>query len=357
MFVYILLLLVPGICALLAPRTQLQIGQKTVRTDLTLPLFFLILLTLLCLRSIYVGNDTAAYKEIHETIPLLDMQQLLSSEFEPGYMLLSKLCLVISSDFRWLLFVVSVLALLPLYVYYNKMSEDTFLTVVLFVAVTPFSMYFSGLRQILAMSLAIPAFCFARKKQLVGFLAMVLLAISFHTSAFVLLLLFPICFFKVTKKWLWFVLPAFLLVLTFNRTIFLFLLSNFGQIYSGDVTDTGAYTTLMLLAVFTVFCFVIPEEQQMDDETMALRNVLLIALFLQPFAAINVLAMRFNYYFLIFIPVLIPRIIARCKPQFATLCRIAVVVMTVAFVGYFYINLLEGGGLNIYPYVPFWRTV
>lgn len=357
MLVYILLLFVPAVFALLAPRTQLQMGKKMVQPDLTMPVFFLIFLLVLCLRGLYIGNDTATYKELYEAMPLFQLDHLFVAEFEPGYMLFSKLCSGLHISFRWFLFFVSLFSLLPLYLYYRRVSENAFLTIVLFLVVAPFSMYFSGLRQILAMGLGIPVFCYAKEKKIVRALLLVILAICFHKSAFVLLLLFPICFFRITKKWLWFVIPLFGLVLSFNGPIFLFLLSSIGDLYTGAATQTGAYTTLILLVLFTVFSFVIPDEQQMDDETIALRNVLLLALFLQPFAAVNLLAMRFNYYFLIFIPVLIPRIMKRCKPQFTGLCQFATVVIAVVFIAYFYINLLEGGGLNIYPYVPYWRTV
>ncbi len=357
MFPYILLLSVPLLVFFVSKRSVVQLGRREIRFDLALFLFFALFVAIVSCRHLSVGNDTANYAEIYDISRWLGWDNVRNGEFEPGYLVFSKLMYELGLNYRWFLVMVSLVSALPLYLYYCEASDDTMLSICLFVAVAPFSMYFSGLRQIIAMGLAVPAFYFAQKKSVVGFLAMTLLAVSFHTSAFVLILLFPVCFFKVTKKWLWVVVPLFLLVVAFNKQLFLFLISNFGQLYSGDITDTGAYTTLILLILFTVFCFVIPDEQQMDDETIALRNVLLIALFLQPFAAINLLAMRFNYYFLIFIPVLIPRIIKRCKPQFTTLCKVASVVMMVVFIGYFYINLLDGGGLNIYPYIPFWSKL
>lgn len=357
MFPYVLLLGIPLLFSFLAKQSVVRLGRREIRFDLSLFLFFALFVAIVSCRHISIGNDTANYAEIYDISRWLGWSNVRNGEFEPGYLLFSKVLYELGFNYQWFLFAVALCSALPVYLYYREASDDTLLTICLFVAIAPFSMYFSGLRQVLAMGLSVPAFSFAQKKNPIGFFAMLLLAISFHTSAFVLILLFPVCFFKVTKKWLWGVIPLFLLVVVFNKPIFLFLISRFGQLYSGEITETGAYTTLMLLIVFTVFCFVIPDEQQMDNETIALRNVLLIALFLQPFATINLLAMRFNYYFLIFIPVLIPRIIQRCKPQYETLCRVAAWVMMIAFIVYFYINLSEGGGLNIYPYVPFWSKV
>ena len=65
--------------------------------------------------------------------------------------------------------------------------------------------------------------------------------------------------------------------------------------------------------------------------------------------------MRFNYYFLIFIPILIPKIVVIAKKQHYKLASFSVTVMCVVFSAYFFINLFAGADiLDIYPYIPFW---
>jgi hypothetical protein len=98
----------------------------------------------------------------------------------------------------------------------------------------------------------------------------------------------------------------------------------------------------------------------MDKETLGQRNLLLMALMLQCFAPVHVLAMRLNYYFIIFIPVLIPKILKYHKRSLKKLTIASQVVMIGFFVLYYLINTYEScktgiSDLNTYPYIPFWK--
>jgi hypothetical protein len=136
--------------------------------------------------------------------------------------------------------------------------------------------------------------------------------------------------------------------------------SVFGEKYDGETTETGAYAMLILFAIFTVFAYVLPDEKLMDKETLGQRNLLLMALMLQCFAPVHVLAMRLNYYFIIFIPVLIPKILKYHKRSLKKLTIASQVVMIGFFVLYYLINTYEScktgiSDLNTYPYIPFWK--
>jgi hypothetical protein len=85
-----------------------------------------------------------------------------------------------------------------------------------------------------------------------------------------------------------------------------------------------------------------------------------MALMLQCFAPVHVLAMRLNYYFIIFIPVLIPKILKYHKRSLKKLTIASQVVMIGFFVLYYLINTYEScktgiSDLNTYPYIPFWK--
>ena len=100
--------------------------------------------------------------------------------------------------------------------------------------------------------------------------------------------------------------------------------------------------------------------KEMDKETLALRNMLLFAVLLQCFAPVHVLAMRMNYYFIIFIPMLIPKLLTVVKPNFKDVAGIAKAVLVGFFMVYYLITTYiacqtTGGVLNTYPYVPFWQ--
>ena len=70
--------------------------------------------------------------------------------------------------------------------------------------------------------------------------------------------------------------------------------------YDASITQTGAFTMLMLFVMFAVFAFLVPDDATLDAETIGLRNFLLLSIVLQMFAPLHTLAMRMNYYYIIF---------------------------------------------------------
>ena len=93
---------------------------------------------------------------------------------------------------------------------------------------------------------------------------------------------------------------------------------------------------LILFAVFTVFAFAVPEESVLDVETLGLRSLLVLSLALQMFAPLHTLAMRMNYYYIVFIPLLIPKIIKCRKQEMRQVAILARFVMIIFFTGYFF---------------------
>ena len=217
-------------------------------------------------------------------------------------------------------------------------------------------MYFSGIRQAIAISLGIPVWYAAKKKKLGRYIVLVLVAMQFHTSAFMLFLLYPLYRARISKKWLWFVVPAMAAVFVFRASIFGVLINLLWKDY--EITKaTGAKNILILLVLFGVYAYVIPDEKKVDQDTAAMRNILLLSVVIQIFALLHPLSMRMNYYFLIFVPILIPKIANRSKDGYAQVAKVSAIVMTVYFVYYFVNGMItDDDPLNIFPYIPFWRN-
>ena len=109
--------------------------------------------------------------------------------------------------------------------------------------------------------------------------------------------------------------------------------------------------------MFAVYSYVFVDDEALDQETIGLRNLLLLSVVIQIFAMLHPLSMRMNYYFLIYVPILIPKIAKRCKQRYAMIVKLSVVVMTVFFLSYFvFMIVTDNDDLNIFPYVPFWHN-
>ena len=81
---------------------------------------------------------------------------------------------------------------------------------------------------------------------------------------------------------------------------------------------------------------------------------------LQCFVPLHSLAMRMNYYYLLFIPILIPKVIKNSKYYFNEVGYLANGVLSLFFLIYYliktYVSCSTGiSSLGTYPYIPFWQ--
>lgn len=357
MLPYYILIFFPMLVSLLQNRRMIRIGGDT-RADVPkgpLTAFFLILIGILMCRGMANGADLDSYLYYFETIGGFSWKQMWQYDsLERGYILFVWLITRFTDNYQVFLAIVAVLSVWPVYRFYRKEAESPLLTMILFATIAPFSMYYSGLRQILAMTFAFPLWNCAREKKWFRFLVLLWLATLFHRSAFVMLAIYPLYHAKITPKWLFVVMPMIAVIYVFKVPIFNLLVQLFWDGES-SAAETGATTVLILLVLLAVYAFVIPDEGKMDADMMAYRNILLLTIVIQCFAPIHSLAMRMNYYFLLFVPLLIPKIAGRSAKRYYSIANLSVAVLTLFFTFYFFRNAYTGADiLQVFPYVPFW---
>ena len=120
----------------------------------------------------------------------------------------------------------------------------------------------------------------------------------------------PLSKYPSISRTLFIFVPIIGVVFVFNKPIFEFVLQflgEYGENYSYE--ETGGYMMIVLFALFLLFSYIAPDESKMDKETIGLRNILVLTLTMQTFALANPVAMRMNYYNIMFIPLLLPRVI------------------------------------------------
>lgn len=323
--------------------------------------FFFFMLTLLVMfRHESVGNDTRNYMYFFEKFSKMSWMEAGKDSLEYGFSYFNKIVSMFSKEPHFFLAVAAILVSTMIYPTYKRLCVDASLTIVLFCTMSTFVMMFSGIRQMLAIGVGFVAYEFTRKRKLIPFVFSVLLATSIHTSAFMLAFMYPLYYAKITKKWLFAVVPALAVVFAFNKPIFSFLSMIIEQYtgYEGGISSTGAYSMLILFILFAVFAFLIPDEKCIDEETIGLRNFMLLALALQMFAPLHVLAMRMNYYYIIFIPLLLPKIISNRSETWNQVAVAARHIMVIFFLLYFFFNAYtSANNLNVFPYRFYWEAV
>lgn len=338
--------------------------RRILKRSCMLPLFFLILTVLLSVKDISIGNDTANYRYYFRDIRLLDFDELQRVELDFLYTLLNWLIGRFTDDFQLFLTIISIITIFPIAHLYCQDREHGFLKIVLFMNMSIFVMLFSGLRQSISMAVGLIAYEYVKRKRLILFLICTFVALGFHHSAIIILVYFPLYHISLKKKHLWFIIPCLLLVFIFNKPIFSsatsFFSILFGDKYDAEIDSTGAYTMLLVFAAFAVFSYVFPSEKQMDQETLGMRNYMLFAVVLQCFAPVHALAMRMNYYFIVFVPILIPKILKYAKGYSKNVVLMVKIGITLFFAAYYLLTTYRScqtgiSALNTYPYVPFWN--
>jgi len=352
-----ILLLVPMLIQHIAIKGFHIEYQKRNKTALAF--YFCLLTVMVMFRNESVGNDTKNYIHFFERYCWTDWNNLAQQGLEIGYAYLNKIISLFSNNPQVFLALVSAAVSVMMYPTYKRLCVDASLTIVLYSILSTFPMMFTGIRQMLAIGIGFVAYEFTRKKKWISFLAVVILALTFHASAFMLVFMYPLYHAKITKKWLYVIVPSLAVVLALNRPIFTFLtaiLARFSRL-EGDISSTGAYTMLILFTLFAVFTFLIPDDSNLDAETIGLRNFLLLSLVIQMFAPLHTLAMRMNYYYIVFIPLLLPKIIQCASRRWNQVAVLARHVMVVFFLIYFFVNASGGGSLHVFPYHFFWENV
>jgi hypothetical protein len=357
MGVFYILLLVPMVIQHIAIKGLYVDYEKRNRIALT---FYFVLLTLLVmLRHEGVGTDTRNYIYYFKKYSRMDWQILQREAIEIGFSYFNKIISLFSDEPQFFLAMAALLVSILMYPTYRRLCVDASLTVVLFSIMSIFVMMFSGIRQMLSIGIGFVAYKYTRSKKLIPFLLSVLLAMSAHTSAFMLIFMYPLYHAKITKKWLYVVVPVLAIIFVFNSQIFSVLTALMAQYtkYEGGITSTGAYTMLILFVIFTVFSFVIPDESRVDEEMIGLRNFLLLSMIIQMFAPLHALAMRMNYYYIVFIPLLIPKVVECRSRRWNQVAMAGRHIMVIFFFLYFFYNANVGRNLDVFPYRFFWENL
>ena len=360
MWPFWILMGVPGVIAGVEYSQRRRTAHKAIITS-----FFLIFLLLLIFRSFQNGIDLPKYIHIYKVTSKQSWEYVLTHLFqhetEAGYYLLSKIFASFTRDYRWLMIFIAFVSIIPVWLLYrNSINNHYYLAIAIFMCIGLFPIYFSALRQVMAIALAVPAYYCTKNRKLVLFLLIVGLAFLFHKSSFILLLMYPV--YRIRLNWGYLLvgtLIAFPVVYIFRVQMFSFLGSIFSSVYDVKITVTNAVSVFLLLIAFIVFSFSIVDNTALDADrdTAGLRNLLILSGLLQIFAGVDMLAMRMNYYYLLFVPIVITRVIDYCDPKYKRICEIAVLAMLVFFTVFYFVSAYSGSNvLKVYPYIPFWRS-
>ncbi len=312
---------------------------------------FVGLFLLIGLRSRTVGTDTTTY--VYQFLGKQDrgtLMDIFQNEPEPFYTLLLVFCQKITDSYTIFLLVFALPISLAFALFLKDHTEDYFLSVVIFAVLG--IMYFSmaGLRQTMALGIVLFAFRFAYKRKFFPFLCLCLLAMGFHNTAIIFLLVYPLMNMKVNwTRWL-FVAVALVLGLTRNGLVlrvanFLLQGDRFDHYFDGSVDSSLSLTLFLIQFLFLFVCYLFKGEVLKKDPQAAIfYHMAFMGLIFQAFTPIRGEFFRISMYFSVALCVLVPKAVLAISDKKTQ--SVAYIVMCIC--GLAYIFVLPGSWVYTY---------
>ena len=316
------------------------------------------------LRNWAVGADTYAYYLGYEETRLYSwsfIQQITLNYYvhgigkDPGYVAFVKLSQYVLPHYQLFLLSIASIFFLSLANFIYKNTErlsDAVYAYVLYSCL--FFGFFSltGHRQTIATAAALYGYELIKKRKMLTFFLLIILASSIHKSVLIFLPFYFIAPLKETVLFCWGGLLLFPLLMVF-RTQFSQILkdmSGYGEygIYEGANTSTF---TLMLLLVTVVSLWRIKIVLLENEKIRPVYNAFIFAVYFTPLTFVNPSAMRVVQYYSIFMLLLLPSVINSFTVESKSTGRV-VYFMSLSLLVFLFINA------NMYSeYKFFWQTM
>jgi hypothetical protein len=287
------------------------------------------------LRAPTVGRDTASFIEVFLKIEGRDFLDVLkfSSWTEPGFRLLCAFLGLFTKNGQWLIVITSLLIHGAVVYFLYKHCKNPYLGCFLYVTTMLYPLFFSMMRQALAVAVWMLSYGFLKRKKWVPYLLMVLLAASFHTSA-LLFLAFPLfTLFRVERKHLKVLLPATLVVsvlcMLFVRPLVALAQKIFPRYADYEPTTFDAlyvfFAVFVLIVLYGVLRLYLTEkgrellpvsENGFDERSFLLQVMLAGAVLAGMMTGFGQLQRLFNYFevfYLLWLPACVPPAFAEEK--------------------------------------------
>ena len=343
------------------PKKQLNDKRQIRKRNLWCLILFLGLFLIMALRHPSMGVDlqygsSQGYLGRFQFIAKQSWSYLWTHDivaYEKGYVFFNKLIGFISNGEQWYLTVCAFISLLPIFIIYNKYSDNLPHSIIIYLALTCYSAVFSAMRQAIAIGICFISFIFIKNKKIIPFILLVLLAFTFHSSAIVFLIAYLVYWIRIPKNLRIGTLVLIGIVFLFRAPLFDF----FARFIKENATmdNNGALTLFLALVLVYTFSFIFGED---DKETSGLLNIFFIAIICQLFGNVHSYAARLGYYFMPFVGLLIPKVCKTMKFEPRTKSVVAIVITT-AFIAFGLFTLYSGeySWTRSYPWIPFWQNI
>ena len=242
-------------------------------------IMFTVFSFLMMFKGAEVGNDTDSYLHIYELVAATSnfKQLLLTSRYEPGFLLFVKLICVIFENPQWLFITSGLFLAFSFGRFIYKYSDSPSFSILIFLTLSFFDLCMSGLRQALAVAILTFAYDALLEKRLVKFSIIVIFATLIHNSSILFLIIYPLARISRTKEfYLISTIVSVIVFFSFERLIVPLISSSFTQYsnyfnrstssYSNETKLASVLMTFLLLAIFVIIKSVDVKSETIKNE-------------------------------------------------------------------------------------------
>lgn len=348
MIIYLALAIFPILLGVLFPKLKTDRQQKIK--------FYLIcgavILFVLGLRHYSLGStDTLHYyNAMKRALASRTWDKFYNPDlYEAGSQLFIFVMSRIFNHPQWLLVISSLVFIVSIFYFVDHNSDDIPLSITLYLTLGLMMFEMQGMRQSIAMSVCLFAYEQAKNKHLVRFIALVLLAITFHQTAIVFLPVYFICRMKFSKKNLMLMCIAAIIVVDNAALIMEIANAYFDRAYT-DAVDQGGFVALLIYVIVLVLSLVLDKQIKNNKLQTPLLYILIIGFvsyILRYFGARA--AERISFYFVFSQLALLPNAIRTIVKDERFMMRSAIIVLAIALMAY------RLYGSEFVPYMFFWE--
>jgi len=318
-------------------------------------LFFLQLVFISIFRNVSVGNDIANYIiHFNNIMPYYFSAVLFRND--PGYYLLNWIVGRFTTDFQYVMAIVSLIFFSLVFYFFYRESKIVWLSVVLFLAFGFLRFPFSGLRQGLAIAMIACSYKYIKNRNIWRFLGCVFGAALFHSTAIVCIPMYFISNNKLNMfTYVKYILLAFVVIIIVNRVFltYLAMLYRDGRYLDFIGAGDGGFNMfLVLMGIVFVGLFFNKSTLLNDKKNLAVYNIIIFSIILQLMAMnLSILARLVDYY-TFFLTIFIPNIIHSMKNKDT---RILSILLMVVFSCLMYARWLIADMSGMVPYSFVWN--
>lgn len=309
----------------------------------------LVCVELICfagIRALDVGPDMDNYLGSLRHYRSLPHNQILTAklvppfDYEGGYFFFTKLCAWLSMNETVFLFVVAALIYIPVCWFILQYSENPAIGILVYFTFSGYSYSLGIYRQMIALSILLVGSKFIVDRKLLLFLMTVGLAMTFHTTAIILLPFYWLYKIKLDNK-IQFIFIAEVICFIFARSIIMLSVKVFpkylSMISSQYDVQGGSYLMLIFLNFVFIAGYILEKRtENAEDENLRMSlNATVIAIFLQIIGYSMGLFGRIVPYYSIYLTILIPALLNKYSKTHKILINFVAAVVMIGMFWFF----------------------